>query len=274
VDIGVRALGEALSAELDATFICQSFSRLVIDCNRDPSSAGSILESSDGRRSPATWASARTRARSDGSRSTSPITRPSRASCSVGGRPARGPFSSPSQLHARARRRAAAGQLGLLHDEGDTTLTRALLGRLRQEPQLCVGDNEPYRMDGTDYTIPRHAYPAGVRYLEVEFRPGSPARSERREAVGAPVRGMAQGRDGAPLKRVVRAARRAMVTTLWFDGSPADGSDRPGSRSLPDVIAQPQREADLGDDEERPDEEPHEVVDERGLFPSKPCPTN
>jgi len=63
-----------------------------------------------------------------------------------------------------------------------------------------------------------------------------------------------------------------MVTTLWFDGSPADGSDRPGSRSLPDVIAQPQREADLGDDEERPDEEPHEVVDERGLLSFEAVP--
>ena len=25
-------------------------------------------------------------------------------------------------------------------------------------------------MDGTDYTIPRHAYANGARYLEVEFR--------------------------------------------------------------------------------------------------------
>jgi predicted N-formylglutamate amidohydrolase len=61
-------------------------------------------------------------------------------------------------------------QLGLLHDAGDTTLSRALFGRLKQEAQLCVGDNEPYRMDGTDYTIPRHAYANDARYLEVEFR--------------------------------------------------------------------------------------------------------
>jgi len=80
-------------------------------------------------------------------------------------------------------------QLGLLHDEGDTTLTRALLGRLRQEPQLCVGDNEPYRMAGPTTRFRGHAYPAGVRYLEVEFRQDLLRRSGAREAVGAPVRG-------------------------------------------------------------------------------------
>ena len=33
-----------------------------------------------------------------------------------------------------------------------------------------MGDNEPYKMDGTDYTIPRHAYPGEAPYLEIQFR--------------------------------------------------------------------------------------------------------
>jgi predicted N-formylglutamate amidohydrolase len=33
-----------------------------------------------------------------------------------------------------------------------------------------VGDNQPYRMDGTDYTAPRHAIAAGLDYLELEVR--------------------------------------------------------------------------------------------------------
>ena len=33
-----------------------------------------------------------------------------------------------------------------------------------------VGDNQPYRMDGIDYTAPRHAIAAGLDYLELEVR--------------------------------------------------------------------------------------------------------
>jgi len=170
-DIGVRALGEALSAELDATFICQSFSRLVIDCNRDPSSAGSILESSDGTALPGN-VGLRPDAREERRLAIhepyhQAIAGELQRRRATGARPVLVALHSFTPALDGAQR---PWQLGLLHDEGDTTLTRALLGRLRQEPQLCVGDNEPYRMDGTDYTIPRHAYPAGVRYLEVEFR--------------------------------------------------------------------------------------------------------
>jgi predicted N-formylglutamate amidohydrolase len=46
-DLGVQALGEELAALLDATYIAQRFSRLVIDCNRDPQSPRAILDVSD-----------------------------------------------------------------------------------------------------------------------------------------------------------------------------------------------------------------------------------
>jgi predicted N-formylglutamate amidohydrolase len=48
VDIGIQALGEALAAALDATFICQHYSRLVIDCNRDPETQDAMPDVSDG----------------------------------------------------------------------------------------------------------------------------------------------------------------------------------------------------------------------------------
>ena len=38
-DIGVAGLGEALAATLGAPFVRQHYSRLVIDCNRDPARA-------------------------------------------------------------------------------------------------------------------------------------------------------------------------------------------------------------------------------------------
>ena len=170
-DIGVRTLGEALSAELDATFICQSFSRLVIDCNRDPRSPSSIVESSDGTPIPGNVglvADAREERRAA-------IHEPYHRAIAtaLSRRRAQGVRPILVALHSFTPGldgTARPWQLGLLHDEGDTTLTRALLHRLRQETHLRVGDNEPYRMDGTDYTVPRHAYPTAEPYLEVEFR--------------------------------------------------------------------------------------------------------
>lgn len=48
LDIGVRELGHALSSRLDAPFLHQAYSRLVIDCNRDPADPSAIAAMSDG----------------------------------------------------------------------------------------------------------------------------------------------------------------------------------------------------------------------------------
>ena len=47
-DIGAEALARNLAKRLNAPLILQSYSRLVIDCNRPPGSPESILEVSDG----------------------------------------------------------------------------------------------------------------------------------------------------------------------------------------------------------------------------------
>ena len=41
---------------------------------------------------------------------------------------------------------------------------------LCKETGKAIGDNQPYRMDATDHTVPRHAFPAGLRYAEIEVR--------------------------------------------------------------------------------------------------------
>ena len=73
-----------------------------------------------------------------------------------------------------AERLAAGGarpwQIGVLHDGGDPSFAQTMLAVLRREADLTVGDNEPYRMDLIDYTVPRHAYPAGLPYAELEVR--------------------------------------------------------------------------------------------------------
>jgi predicted N-formylglutamate amidohydrolase len=170
-DIGVAGLGARLASALDATFIRQRFSRLVIDCNRDPSTADSIMESSDGTPiagnvglGPDVREQRRAAIHEPYHRT---IARELERRRAIGANPVLVALHSFTPALAGAQR---PWHVGLLHDAGDTTLSRALLARLRQEPELCVGDNEPYRMNGTDYTIPRHAYPSRLRYLEVEFR--------------------------------------------------------------------------------------------------------
>src|SRR5687768_2319492 len=43
-DIGIAALGAALAGALDAAFIAQAYSRLVVDCNRGPDAPDVIAE--------------------------------------------------------------------------------------------------------------------------------------------------------------------------------------------------------------------------------------
>lgn len=171
LDLGVEALGRELATTLDCTFIYQPFSRLVIDCNRDPKSPTSILETSDGTPIP-------------GNSRLDPATREERRvaihepyhqriALEIGRLRAPGACPVLIALHSftpvfGAQRRP--WQIGILHDRGETSLSLAMLKRLRQEGSLAVGDNEPYRMDVTDYTIPRHAHPNAAPYLEVEFR--------------------------------------------------------------------------------------------------------
>ena len=166
-DIGVGGVGRALSALLDATFVEQHYSRLVIDCNRDPASADAVPEVSDG------------------------TVIPANAELDDAARAARvaaihAPYHAAIEalLDARAETIfialhsftpamggvARPWHAGVLHGAGDTRFSLAMLAALRGEPDLIVGDNEPYRMDGTDHTVPRHCVARGLGYLELEIR--------------------------------------------------------------------------------------------------------
>ena len=170
-DIGVTALGEALAVPLDAVFVHQRYSRLVIDCNRDPAAPDAMPAASDG------------------------TAVPGNAALDAAARAARvAAIHAPyhAAIHDEIARRTAAGQptalvalhsftpamqgaarpwhCGILHDGANDALARAMLAGLRAEGDLVVGDNEPYAMDSIDYTVPRHAFAAGLPYVEIEVR--------------------------------------------------------------------------------------------------------
>ena len=169
-DIGVGALGEALAARLDAVFVRQTFSRLVIDCNRDPASAEAIPPASDGSAIPGN-AGLDAAARAE---RVAAIHAPYQAAigAEIARRRAAGRATILVSLHsftsALAGQHARPWDIGVLHDRGNDAFARALLATLRAEPDLVVGDNEPYRMDATDHTVPRHAFPA-LPYVELEI---------------------------------------------------------------------------------------------------------
>lgn len=170
-DIGIAAVGRQLSERLDATLAVQAYSRLVIDCNRDPAVPSSIPEISESTEIP-------------GNRGLSEADRRARRE---------GVFEPYHRTIASALdRRRAAGRdtvlvalhsftpvfkgvsrrwhAGILYNR-DARLARPLLALLRAEPGLLVGDNEPYAVgDLTDYTVPVHGERRGLPHVEIEIR--------------------------------------------------------------------------------------------------------
>ena len=169
-DIGIAGLGEALAAMLDAVFIRQTYSRLVIDCNRDPARADAMPAVSDGTRIPANEGLTD----ADRAARVAAIHVPYQAAIAaeLARRDAGGRRTQLVSLHSFTPVMAGVArpwQVGVLHDRGDLSLTHRTLARLRTDPALTVGDNEPYRMDGIDHTVPHHAYPDRP-YVELEVR--------------------------------------------------------------------------------------------------------
>ncbi|OJU10661.1 MAG: hypothetical protein BGN86_00775 [Caulobacterales bacterium 68-7] len=172
-DIGVAGLGGELARRLDAVFIRQAYSRLVIDCNREPGHAGSIVPISDGCPVPANQGAseAEQRARVEA------IFRPyhSAIAAELDARAARGERTLVFALHSFTPRMNdfdRPWRFGVLHAH-DSPFSTAMLAVLREKfGETVVGDNEPYALDpnGGDYTVPHHASGRGLDYLELEVR--------------------------------------------------------------------------------------------------------
>jgi predicted N-formylglutamate amidohydrolase len=69
----------------------------------------------------------------------------------------------------RMNGRARPWHIGVLH-LGDSAISQAMLDLLHAETDPTVGDNQPYAMDGTDFTAPFHARAQGCEMLELEVR--------------------------------------------------------------------------------------------------------
>ncbi|HUP92971.1 MAG TPA: N-formylglutamate amidohydrolase [Solimonas sp.] len=170
-DIGAAGVARRLAERLDAALVLQSYSRLVIDCNRPLEAPDSIARSGD-------W---------------DPIPGNDKLSdAAIGARvgevfqPYHDGLRELLDLRQRERRQtflvaihsftptmrgtARPWHVGVMYRH-DARLATALLKLLRRDERLVVGDNEPYAVEeASDYTLPVHGEARGIAHVGIEIR--------------------------------------------------------------------------------------------------------
>ena len=169
-DIGIAGVTERLAHELGAFMILQTYSRLVVDCNRPPESAQSIVDHSEYTTIP-------------GNRGLSPVQVEQRVEAVFD------PYHQRIEAELTRRERSEQQTIfiamhsftprfkgvdrpwhcGVLYNR-DARLARPLIQLLAREG-LEVGDNQPYFVsDDSDYAIPRYGERRGNLHVELELR--------------------------------------------------------------------------------------------------------
>jgi predicted N-formylglutamate amidohydrolase len=189
-DIGAAGMARELARTLDAALVHQRYSRLVIDCNRAPGDLGSIVPVSDGVAIPGNQALGP----EDREARRREIFQPyqDRIATILGERAAQGRATILVSLHSFTPTMgdvARPWRFGVLH-LGDSAFSRAVLAVLRADWGEAVGDNQPYAMDGIDFTIPHHARAHGLDYLELEVRQDLIASAEAQSEIAQLVAGV------------------------------------------------------------------------------------
>jgi predicted N-formylglutamate amidohydrolase len=170
-DLGAAQVARNLAQELGAFAILQTYSRLVIDCNRQPGVPSSIPTISENTTIPGneglTEAAAARRARDIFTPYHERIVRElERRAREAQPTVLIAMHSFTPVFHGVAR----PWHVGMLYNR-DARLGRALLGLLRADPELVVGDNEPYAVgDLSDYGIPVYGEQRGIPHVEIEIR--------------------------------------------------------------------------------------------------------
>ncbi len=156
---------------MSAPLVTSGYSRLVIDCNRQPGYPSSIPPISDGTVVP-------------GNRELTDVDRAARAEAcfwpyhravdgEIADLIANGPKPALVVIHSftpRMNDLDRPWQLGILWDE-DPRLAVPLLDYLKRQKDIVTGDNEPYSgRDEQEYTIGAHAVPNDLPRVSIEIR--------------------------------------------------------------------------------------------------------
>jgi predicted N-formylglutamate amidohydrolase len=170
-DLGALSVARLLAASLDAPLLAQIYSRLVIDCNRDPEVPSSIPTIGENTAIPGNLGltSAQIEARR------AEIFRPYHRRIKevlearvAAGRPTI--LVAQHSMTAIFKGVARPMQAAILYNR-DRRFAGLTLDALREDKALLVADNEPYFVsDATDYTIPIHGEARRLPHVEIEIR--------------------------------------------------------------------------------------------------------
>jgi len=170
-DIGAEGVARGLSEQLAAGLVIQTYSRLVIDCNRQPSRHDSMARISEHTEIPGNrdihpdHAEARVREIFDPYHDT--------IAGELDRRRNAGETTVLLAVHSFTpiyKGETRPWEIGLLYHR-DNRVARVLMDLMREDPSLTVGDNEPYAItDEGDYTIPVHGEQRGIFHVEIEIR--------------------------------------------------------------------------------------------------------
>ena len=168
-DIGAAEVSRHLSEQLDATLVLQNYSRLVVDCNRPQESEQLIPLQSE-------------RTVIPGNQTLSEMAREQRRTEIFI------PYHDAiTELLDRREQQGSTvfvaihsftpvyldderpWHIGVLYND-DARIASPMLEQLRAEDGLCIGENEPYRLDHNDYGIPVHGEGRGIPHVLIEIR--------------------------------------------------------------------------------------------------------
>jgi predicted N-formylglutamate amidohydrolase len=170
-DIGAGQVAVGLGQQLDACVITQTYSRLVIDCNRPLGSPGSIVTMSEDTAIPGNVGITAEQVVAREREVFQPYHRAIRLQ--IESRQRRGQATWLICMHSFTpvfRSVVRSWHAGVLYQR-DPRLAQAVLGKLREDLQLVVGDNEPYAAsDATDYAIPVYGEGLALPHVGIEIR--------------------------------------------------------------------------------------------------------
>lgn len=168
-DIGIAGVTRRLAAGLGAAAIYQVYSRLVIDCNRQPHVPSAFPVMSEATEIPGNLGLSDV----DKAIRQAAIFEPYHGQIAhmiAGYGPGRPVYVAMHSFTPVYLGVARPMEVAVLYHR-TPRFSKILAALLRAEPGLAVAENEPYRVsDETDYGVPVHAEAAGLDYAEIEIR--------------------------------------------------------------------------------------------------------
>lgn len=170
-DIGAEAIAEQVGAALGAPVVLSKFSRLLIDINRGEDDPTLVMRLSDGAIIPGN----RNVDELEVARRLERFWRPYHSAVAQTISRCRASGVTPVILSLHSMTNCFKGTqrpwpISVLWDGGDHRLAGQLLEKFRAEPDLLVGDNEPYHGALEGDTLWKHARGNGLAGAIIEYR--------------------------------------------------------------------------------------------------------